>query len=333
MMQPSSLSLQTEYLPFQDKTLLITGGAGYLASSLVGLLKTIDCRIIRMHSQKNRPLPVTGIARIIDVQGDVRDPAVWERSLGGVDYIFHFAAQTSTYVANDDPIADRTVNVQPMLYLLEACRQQGVRPTVCFASTVTVAGIPTRLPVDESHPDHPLTIYDLHKLMAEQYLRWYAEQGAVRGVSLRLANVYGPGPPSSRADRGVLNQMIRRAMRGEPLTVYGEGDQLRDYLYVEDAARAFLAASLHGETLNGQHFVIGSGRGYTIAEAMQLVADRAAAKTDIPVPVHHVTPPRDLSPIEQRNFVADSSRFHRSTGWSPCCTLVEGVDRTLELFL
>jgi nucleoside-diphosphate-sugar epimerase len=323
---------QPEYLSLSGRTILITGGAGYLAAALVALLKDIDCRIIRMHRQGVCPAPVTGAAEIRDVAGDVCDPAVWEHNLAGVDYIFHFAAQTSTYAANADPVADQSANVLPMLHLLEACRRQGRRPTVCFAGTVTVAGIPARLPVDEGHPDHPLTIYDLHKLMAEQYLCWYAEQGIVRGVTLRLANVYGPGPRSSRADRGILNQMIRRALAGEALTVYGTGDRLRDYLYVEDAARAFLAAALHDETLHGKYFVIGSGQGYTIAEAMELVADRAAARTGIPVPVRHVVPPGDLSPIEQRHFVADSRRFLGATGWQPRFTLAQGIELTLEAF-
>jgi UDP-glucose 4-epimerase len=321
-----------EYLPLQGRTILISGAAGYLASALVELLKNVDCHIVRMHRQGSCPAPVTGAARISDLAGDVRDPLVWEQALEGVDYIFHFAAQTSTYVANADPVADQAINVLPMLQLLEACRRQGGKFSVCFASTVTVTGIPERLPVDESHPDHPLTVYDLHKLMAEQYLRWYAEHGFVRGVSLRLANVYGPGPASSRNDRGILNQMIRRALAGETLTVYGPGDHVRDYLYVEDAARAFLAAALHSEALNGKCYVIGNGRGHTIAEAIGLVAERANAKTGISVPVQHVAPPKDLSPIEQRNFVADSSQFSRATGWQARHTLARGIELTLEAF-
>jgi nucleoside-diphosphate-sugar epimerase len=275
---------------------------------------------------------VKGAAGVIDVSGDIRDPEVWERNLEGVDFVFHLAAQTSTYQANDDPVADQAVNLMPMLHLLEACRRRGTRPTVCFASTVTVAGIPERLPVDETHPNHPLTVYDLHKQMAEQYLRWYAEQGAVRGVTLRLANVYGPGPRSSRSDRGILNQMMRRALAGEPLTVYGAGDQLRDYAYVEDVARAFIAAARHSEKLNGGCFVIGSGQGHTIAGAMGMIAERAAARTGIAVEVRHVAPPGSLSPIEQRNFIADPRRFCEATGWHARYSLAEGIDLTMEEF-
>jgi UDP-glucose 4-epimerase len=323
---------QPEHQSFGGRTLLITGGTGYLASAVVALLKDIDCRIIRWRRQGACPKPVTGTAKVTEIAGDVRDPGVWEKNLAGVDYIFHLAAQTSTYTANENPLADQAVNVLPMLHLLEACRRLVIRPTICFASTVTIAGIPERLPVDESHADHPLTIYDLHKLMAEQYLHWYAEQGLVQGVTLRFTNVYGPGPRSSRADRGILNQMIRRALAGETLSVYGAGDQVRDYLYVEDAARAFLAATLHSKALNGKYFIIGSGRSHTIAEAMGMVADRAAAKTGRPVQVQHVAPPGGLSPIEQRHFVADSRRFCKATRWQARHTLAQGIDLTLEAF-
>ncbi len=264
--------------------------------------------------------------------GDVRDPSIWEQTLDGIDFIFHFAAQTSTYVANDNPVDDQAINVMPILYLLEACRRRATRPTVCFASTVTVSGIPEHLPVDETYPDHPLTVYDLHKQMAEQYLRWYAEQGFGRGVILRLANVYGPGPRSSRTDRGILNQMIHRALACEPLTVYGPGNQIRDYVYVEDVSRAFIAAARHGEELNGRYFVIGSGQGHTIAEAMRMIAEQAAGKTGTEVMVRHIEPPASLSPIEQRHFVADSRRFCSATGWNAHHTLAEGISRTMEAF-
>lgn len=318
---------------YSGKTILITGGAGYLGTNMVQVLQGIECHIIRLGRPGASFEPVRGLAQVRDLVGDVREPSAWEASIENADIIFHFAAQTSTYVANADPPADLENNVLPLLRLMEICRTRGWHKTLLFSSTVTVAGLPTRIPIDESFPDRPITIYDLHKMMAEQYLKYYAAQGSLSGAILRLANVYGPGPSSSRPDRGILNQMTRRAVSGESMTVYGRGEQLRDYVHVEDVVMAFLQAAMHIDVLNGEHFIIGSGRGFSIAESMHLIAERLALKTGRSVAVVHVEPPSPQSLIESRNFVADSSLFSRLTGWTAQYALTEGIDQTIERLL
>ena len=312
--------------------MLITGGAGYLAAGLIRGLQDVDCEIICLDRPGKQAPPVEGTAHIRQMQGDVRHRAAWESALNDVDVIFHLAAQTSVTVAREDPQADFEANVLPMLHLLEICRLKGWRPVVVFAGTVTEAGIPARLPVDETHPDCPVTIYDLHKWMAEAYLKHYAREGIVRGVTLRLANVYGPGPASSSADRGVLNAMVHRALQGEDLTVYGTGENLRDYVYVEDVCRAFLAAVPHIDQLNGGHVVIGSEEGHTLRDAFNLVAEHVALRTRRRVNVLCVELPTPPSPIEGRNFIANTRLFRQVTGWQPRYSLREGLDRTIEAF-
>ncbi len=318
---------------FTGKRLLITGGAGYLATNVLWLLQNTDCHIVCLDRPGASFTPPAGIVQVEDVSGDIRNHAILEQALMGADMVLHFAAQTSVYVANNDPFADLDINVLPMLYLLETCRQRGWRPGVLFSGSVTEAGLPVHLPVDETHPDNPITVYDLHKWMAENYLKYYVREGAVRGAVLRLANVYGPGPRSSSADRGVLNMMIRKALKDEKLTVYGDGSYVRDYVYVEDVALAFLKAAVNIDQVNGKHFVIGSGKGHTIAEAVSLVAERVALKTGRRVPIVHVEPPSTLSAIEARNFIADATRFTQLTGWSARVSLVDGIDRTIDHFL
>jgi nucleoside-diphosphate-sugar epimerase len=315
------------------KYILVTGGAGYLATSLINLLKDEDCSIVRVDKPGASFVPMKGAAQVEDLTADVRELITWERTLEGIDIVYHFAAQTSAYAANENPPADLDINVMPILHLLETCRKKGYRPIVLFASTVTIAGIPSYLPVDETHPNNPTTIYDLHKLMAEQYLKMYVCRGIVRGAILRLANVYGPGPKSSRSDRGILNLMIRKALAGESLSVYKPGDQLRDYVYVEDVTRAFIEATQNIEAVNAQHYIIGSGKGHAIAETMNLVADRVALKTNKRVEVGLIDPPSPLLPIEARNFVANYQRFKKATGWQPSYSLIEGIDHTVESLL
>ena len=312
------------------KSILITGGGGYLAHGILRRLEEIAGRIVRFGRSAENLTTFAGRPNIQSVSGDVRDREVWTSLLDGIDLVFHFAAQTSVYVAQKDPLADLQANVSPLLNLLETCRLKGWRPTVIFAGTVTEAGLPAAIPVDESQTDRPITIYDLHKLIAEKYLTHYANEGLVRGATLRLANVYGPGPRSSSPDRGVLNMMVRRAIAGEAITVYGDGRQLRDYVYVDDVARAFLSCAAEIDQTNGRYFVIGSGEGHTILEAMNTVCDRVALKTGTRAPLVHVEPPQPQSPIEGRNFVADCSLFTSLTGWRPRGNLVEGIDRTIE---
>jgi nucleoside-diphosphate-sugar epimerase len=268
-----------------------------------------------------------------EVACDVREVADWAPLLEGVDLVFHLAAQTSARVAEQDPEEDLRANVLPLLRILECCRRGALRPFVLFAGSATQVGLTARVPVGEEVPDAPITVYDVHKSMAEGYLEHYVRRGFVRGATLRLANVYGPGPGSSSADRGVLNLMIRRALRGEPLTIYGDGKPLRDYVFIEDAARAFLAAAAAPDAVNGRHFLVGSGLGTSLAEAMRLVAARVGARTGRPAPVTHVAPPADQSPIELRDFVADIGRLSSATGWRPAVPLAEGIDRTIDWVL
>ena len=257
----------------------------------------------------------------------------WEQAVTDIDYVFHFAAQTSVRRSEENPEADFRNNVLPLLLLLESCRSQSCHPSILFAGSVTQAGVPAEESVDESLPDDPVTVYDLHKLMTEKYLSFYSRQGVVSGVTLRLPNIYGPGPESSSADRGILNRMMKRAIAGEALTVYGSGKYLRDYLYVEDAVRAFLLAARDITAFSGQHFVTGTGRAYSIVEAFKLVAEKAKMKTGREVSVVHVDPPSPLHPVEKRSFVVDSSKFCEATGWTSSVSLGEGIDRTLDCLL
>lgn len=328
-------------MPFwTDKRVLITGGAGYLAYSLLRLLKNKAASITLLDRPGADFFPVEGTATIQTVQADLRaSPStelmagnVWKPHLLNVDIIFHLAAQTSAAKADADPDADLAINVTPITALIETCRQLKAAPAVLFAGTVTECGLTDAIPVNETAPDHPATQYDRHKLMSEKALELADREGVIRSVTLRMPNLYGPGPRSSSADRGVLNRMIRRALDGEALTVYGAGEYIRDYLFVEDAARAFLAAAENMESVHGRHFVIGTGIGTTIKGAFEGVAERVAARGHARVEVNRVAPPAPLPAIETRNFVADARQFQQTTGWRPTIGLQTGIDRTIEFY-
>ncbi len=317
---------------FVGKRVVITGGAGYIGTAICKLLAAADCHSITRVSRTPHAA-AGGAVPFRDELGDVREAALWRRALPGADIVFHLAGQTSNRVSDQDPLADQAANMLPMLLCLEECRRLGSRPRVIFAGTVTQTGLPLKLPVGEAHADAPITFYDLHKQLAEQYLKYYSRIGAVDGVSLRLPNIYGPGPKVGSADRGILNLMIERAVSGKTLTVYGAGTQLRDYLFIDDAGGAFLAAATQAAVLSGKHFVIGTGVGHSIAQAIALVANRVGALTGAVVPVVHVDPPEPLPMIENRSFVADIGGFTAATGWRPQVGLAEGIERTAQALL
>lgn len=316
---------------YRDRTVVVTGAGGFLGGCLVNRLAATPCRIVRVARSTLVPLALPHAATVVDVVGDVRHEATWTRGVAGADVIVHFAAQTSVAVATENPARDLDANVAPIRILLAACRHLRPAPVILFAGTVTQTGVPSQTPVNEDTPDDPVSIYDQHKLMAEQELKRAVSAGTARGATLRLANVYGPGSPGRSKDREVLNRMIRAALRGEPLTVFGAGDYLRDYLFVDDAVDAFLMAGAKADCLNGRHYVIGSGIGTTIRDAFELIAARAEAATGRPTLVI-TAEAQPLSRLEQRHFVADVSRFAADTGWRPTCKLSDGIDRTIEAY-
>ncbi len=292
---------------YSGRAVAITGATGFIGSCTLKVLADADCRI----------LPV-----------DLRDPATCTGLLEA-DVVFHFAADTGTASSDEHERRSFEANVLPFRELLSMCAAAPSRPFIVFAGSVTQTGVPRTVPVSEDVPDNPVLPYDRHKLLSENDLKTAVADGRVSGTSLRLANVYGPGGHRQKRDRGVLNRMIRDAIGGRPLTVYGTGEYLRDYIYIEDVVNAFLMAGLCPEKLNGSHVVIGSGSGRTIAAAASTIADRVAAATGTRVPVT-LAPRYALSALEQRQFVADPSRFIKATGWRPSWDFEDGVDRTIE---
>ncbi|HEX6272473.1 MAG TPA: NAD-dependent epimerase/dehydratase family protein [Polyangiaceae bacterium] len=308
---------------------LVTGGAGYIGHSLTLELLDAGARVRRLFRAGRRPaLEHPNVENVI---GDVTVRSDLARACANADVVFHLAGQTSVYTADRDPIGDFEANVRPVTAIAELCLERTPSPRVVLAGTSTVTGVTLSVPIDPGRRDAPVSIYDLHKLMAEQYLEFCARVRGLSATTLRLCNVYGPGPPSASSDRGILNQMIRRALNGEALTVYGEGNQIRDYAYVGDVARAFRAAAeAPAVAVSGRHFVVGTGLGHTVRSAVSRVAELVGARTGREVPVTTVTPPAGLSPIENRFFVADPAPFEEASGFRPRVTLDEGIERTLD---
>ena len=305
---------------------LVTGASGYLASRLVPALIAGGVSV-QLLSRRRPSLPMLVPYFVGSPDGD---PDALREAARGARTIFHLAGQTSVVEAKRDPNGDLRANVTGMLRVLEAVSNAKHPPAIVFAGTVTEAGIPPGDTLDESAPDAPMTVYDIHKLAAEKHLELASKRGQVRGVTLRFANIYGPGAASGATDRGVLNRMIQRAANGQPLTVYGSGDRVRDYTFIDDIVEALVRAAARASALSAKHFVIGSGDRRTMAELIEVVARRASSRLGRRVEVQHADPPADRDPIDGRSYVVNASAFSQATGWSPKIALEDGIDRTLE---
>jgi nucleoside-diphosphate-sugar epimerase len=308
-----------------EGAIVVTGARGYIASALARRLAARG-RALRLVSRSaDMPKIAQARAPVEYVQADLRSVDSWRRLMGGAEAIIHLSSRTDLRAADADPSGDEAINVDPVRALAAAAERSGIVPKIAFASTVTIVGPQHENPVSERTPDHPCSTYDRHKLACETILRDITKAGLLEACSLRLPNVYGPGA-SINSNRGILNLMVRRALSGEPLTLYGGGRSIRDFTYLDDVVEAFVAA-IDANVCNGSSYVIATGQGHTLADAYRLIADAAFAATGRHAEIVNVPEPADLHPIERRNFIGDSSLFQRRTGWRPTMTLPDGIKR------
>jgi len=298
--------------------ILITGGAGFIGSRLAAKLAEEGEEVIvldNFSTGRESNLRELG-SRVQVIRGDVRNLDDVEKAVRGVEGIAHLAALIDVAESVEKPRLYFDVNVYGTLSLLEAARRVEV---FVFASSAAVYGDPLKLPITEDHPLRPLSPYGATKVAGEALVHAYAAMRGFRPVILRLFNVYGP--KQSRAYAGVVTEFVRRALRGEPPVIYGDGTQSRDFVYVDDVVEYF-ARALRMESVIGV-YNIGSGKAVSVLELAELVA-RALGKPELK-PVH--APPR---PGDIKHSVADISRAVRDFGYSPRTRLEEGLKMTAE---
>jgi len=311
----------------QGKTIAITGASGYIASALIENLLNCSVNIIRVSRQSLSPL-----SGILDLKADIKTPECWRDIVSQSDIVICLAGNTSVYTARENPVESLESTVLPINQLLKAAIELRKTPRVIYASTATVYGLTEQFPVTEKHPCNPITVYDLHKHFAEQQLALASQNGLVEGIALRLANVYGPSLANSSAnDRGILNKVIKSALQGNDLTLYGNGEYIRDYVYIDDVVSAFIEAA-QMEISNNYAFNISSGHGVSIKEAFELVMRKTQAITGKAINLNPTSWPKNADPIEFRNYIGCNQLFKNTTNWSPETSLPSGIDRLINFF-
>lgn len=318
------------YESFKKKTILIVGAGGYIGSKLVSILKDADCVIYRQSRKIANLQPhVNSTASIIDIECDLVNIKE-NMNLSDVDMIFWLSWQTSIYIAESDPIDDFKNNIIPLITILEEIKNINKIIDIAFASSATVFKITKSLPVNDNFTENPITVYDLHKIIAEKYLKYYADQNCIRYFSLRLANVFGDGNLPKNNDRGILNKMILKAVNEGKVTIYGDGNYIRDYIHIEDVVEAFLLGMGKIESIANKNYLISSGIAMSIKNAFTLISSKVEKMTFKNVLIQFVDEPSALNKIEKRNFVGDSSLFSEQTGWKQKISFEEGIMQNIQ---
>ena len=310
---------------------LVTGAAGFIGSTLVDRLLSDGHDVVGIDDfsgggvaanleNANRHNRIGG-PRFTLLNVDVGAP-----DLAGIvtgsnpDVVFHLAAQVDLRASVSNPLFDARVNVLGTVNVLEACQRAGVRRLVYAASGGSRYGAPTRLPVDENAHPNPLSPYAAAKVAGEMYVGAYAAMYGIAPICLGLSNVFGPRQ-NPRGEAGVITVFGTKMIRGQAVTVYGDGTSTRDYVYVDDVVDAFARAGRAPLSTVGTYNV-GTGMQTTVADVHRLVAEAL----DEPSVPHFA----EMRTGELHAIALDATKAGRELGWTPTVDLAEGIQRTMQ---
>ena len=302
--------------------ILVTGGAGFIGSHTVDALVAAGAHAVSVLDglSSGKREQVNPAARFYEA--DLRNAEaivpILEREKPEV--IYHLAAQMDVRRSVADPAFDAGINLVGFLNLMEAARRNGLKRVVFASTGGAIYGEQEQFPCDEEHPRRPVSPYGVAKLATEAYLFFYKVQHGIDYVALRYANVYGPRQ-DPHGEAGVVAIFCGRMLEGKPSTIFGDGEQTRDYIFVGDVARANVAA-LGAKASDA--FNIGTGVETSVNQLYEVLASAAGVKT----------PPSyaPARPGEQRRSVISAARAGQVLGWRPEVALDEGLKRTFTFF-
>jgi UDP-glucose 4-epimerase len=316
---------------FDKKKVLITGGLGFIGSSLARTLINEGARVTLVDSL----IPQYGgnLFNIADIRDklevnicDVRDPYAMKYLVQGKDYLFNLAGQTSHMDSMTDPQTDLDINASAQISILEACRLNNPDIKIVFASTRQLYGKPDYLPVDETHPIRPVDVNGINKLAGEWYHLLYNNVYGVRACALRLTNTYGPGMRVKDARQTFLGIWVRLLLEGKPIKVFGDGEQLRNFNYVDDCVDALLLAGA-SEQANGKVYNLGSEEVIGLKGLAEMMTNLGYDGSYVLVPF-----PEERKAIDIGDYYSDFSLISTELGWSPQVSLKQGLLKTVEYY-
>ena len=316
---------------FSNSRVLITGGLGFIGSHLARRLVVLGAKVTLVDSLI--PLYGGNLFNIQDIRdqitiniSDVRDPHSMAYLIKGKDFLFNLAGQTSHMDSMQDPNTDLAINASAQLSILEACRLHNTGIKLVFASTRQLYGKPDYLPVDERHPIRPVDVNGINKLAGEWYHLLYNNVYGIRACALRLTNTYGPGMRVKDARQTFLGIWVRNLIEGKPVLIFGDGEQLRDFNYVDYVIDALLIAA-ESEKTNGEVFNLGSPEVINLKVLAKMMVELYAGGSYELVPF-----PTERKAIDIGDYYSDFSKFRNGLGWSPKISLKEGLRKSLGYY-
>lgn len=300
---------------------LVTGGAGFIGSHLVERLLAGGDRVRVMDDlSTGKRENLLRHDALEFIRGDIRDAGLVDRCVTGMDGVVHLAAVASVQASIDDPLRTHQVNFDGTLNLLEASRRAGIRRFL-YACSAAVYGDVANVPVSEETTLNPLSPYAVDKLTGEYYLLYYHRKYRLAATSFRLFNIYGPRQDPSSPYSGVISIFVDRLQRNQTVTLFGDGSQTRDFVYVADLAE-LLARAVHGSEGIGDVFNVGTGKRHSLIQLLDCLEKLSGRK------IGRQHEPARLGDIQ--HSCADVSRLKQVFGSAPATPFDQGLKKLLE---
>jgi UDP-glucose 4-epimerase len=322
----------TDYRDFyRGRRVLVTGALGFVGSNLCRSLADLGAHVLAVDSL----LPDYGgnLFNLAGYEDKVRINIADVRGHGmgylvkGQDVLFNLAGQVSHIDSMTDPFTDLEINCRSQLSILEALRAHNPEARVVYAGTRQVYGKPRYLPVDEQHLLTPTDVNGINKVSGEMYHLVYHSVYGIRASSLRLTNTYGPRQLIRHNRQGFIGWFMRQVVLGEEIQIFGDGQQRRDFDYVDDTVDAFLRAGA-SDAADGQVFNLGGDEAVSLLDLTRLMIEIAGRGSYRLVPF-----PPERKRIDIGDFHADTTRIRTVLGWQPRVPLRDGLARTIEYYL
>lgn len=298
----------------RNKKVLVTGGAGFIGSNLVRhLIKTGNSVTVLDNFMSGYRSNLDAFASLHIIEGDVRDKSTVEIAMKGIEIVFHLAASVGNKRSIEQPTTDAEINVLGTLNVLEAARKEGVRKIV-VSSSAGIFGELKTMPIREDHPIEPDSPYGCSKLYEEKICLAYAKLYDIEAVALRYFNVYGP---NQRFDAygNAIPIFVFRMLRNEPITIFGDGEQTRDFIHVDDVVQANIKAA-DSEGVSGA-FNIASGKKVTINRLIEIITkDKNGIKIEY----------GPIRPGDVLHSLAAISLAHQNINFIPSVDLEKGIE-------